>query len=94
VSRPLWLGSLALLLALSSGCAQRVAPPAREFSVHEYLFGAFGGATLDARDVCPSGEISEFEIRRDAAAYIVSIASLGLYLPHRVRIRCRVSGRP
>lgn len=94
VSRPLWLCSLALLPALSSGCAQRVAPPTREFSVHEYLFGAFGGATLDARDVCPSGEISEFEVRRDAGAYVASILSLGLYLPHRVRIRCRASAEP
>jgi hypothetical protein len=77
------------VLALASACAQRATPPIREISVHEYLFGAFGGRALDARDVCPSGVISDFEIRRDASAYLASIASLGIYLPHEVRIRCR-----
>jgi hypothetical protein len=57
------------------------------------LFGVFGGSSLDARDVCPSGEISEFEIRRSAPEYVVSIVSLGLYLPHQVRIRCRETGQ-
>jgi hypothetical protein len=80
---------LAPVLVLSSGCAQRVAPSVREISVHEYLFGAFGGGALDARDVCPAGAISDFEIRRNAAAYLASIVSLGIYLPHQVRIRCR-----
>lgn len=89
VSRLSWFFGSALALGLGSGCAQRVAPSTREISVHEYLFGAFGGSALDARDVCPSGEISEFEIRRNASAYVVSIVSLGLYLPHQVRIRCR-----
>jgi hypothetical protein len=79
----------ALVLGLGSGCAQRIAPPLREISVHEYLFGAFGGSALDVRDICPSGEASDFEIRRSASAYALSIVSLGLYLPHQVRVRCR-----
>ncbi|HWA71163.1 MAG TPA: hypothetical protein VG937_02455 [Polyangiaceae bacterium] len=74
--------------ALATGCAQRLAPGVREVSVHEYLFGAFGGGALDARDLCPSGSVESFEIRRSAGAYLASIASLGLYLPHQVRVRC------
>lgn len=62
--------------------------------MHEYLFGAFGGAAFDLRDLCPGGEVSEFEIRRNASAYLVSIVSLGVYLPHQVRIRCRSEGAP
>lgn len=94
VSRLSWFCASALVLGLGSGCAQRVAPSTREISVHEYLFGVFGGSALDARDVCPSGEISEFEIRRSASAYAVSILTLGLYLPHQVRVRCRETGAP
>jgi hypothetical protein len=82
------------VLGLANGCAQRVAPSTREVSVHEYLFGAFGGAALDARDLCPGGDVSAFEIRRSASAYLVSVLSLGLYLPHQVRVRCRTAGAP
>ena len=80
--------------ALGVSCAQRSAPGMREVSVHEYLFGAVGGSQIDARDLCPSRELTEFEIRRDAAAYFASIASLGLYLPHRVRVRCKPGAAP
>lgn len=90
-----WLALLLSWAACSAGCAQRIAPSTvREVSVHEYLFGAFGGSTLDARDLCPSGGVAEFEIRRDAGSYLVSILSLGLYLPHQVRVRCLRRGVP
>lgn len=62
--------------------------------MHEYLFGAFGGAALDMRDLCPKGDVSEFEIRRSASAYVVSVLTLGVYLPHQVRVRCRAPGSP
>ena len=92
-SRCCLAGSLALLLA-STGCAQRLAPGVREVTVREYLFGVFGGSAIDLRDVCPAADASAFEVRRDASSYLISVATLGLYLPHQVRIQCRKPGPP
>jgi hypothetical protein len=83
-----WFALALSFSAFAAGCTERVAPGTHEVSVHEYLFGAFGGGALDARDLCPSGSVEAFEIRRNAGAYFASIASLGLYLPHQVRVRC------
>lgn len=94
LARLTWFCGCALGLGLASGCAQRVAPSTREISVHEYLFGAFGGASLDMRDVCPGGDVREVEIRRSASAYVVSVLTLGVYLPHQVRVQCRAPGSP
>ncbi len=80
--------------ALLAGCASRtVAPTVRELTVREYLFGAFGGAAVDIRDLCPSGGAQRLSIERHAGDYMASVLSFGLYLPHRLRVRCAPAER-
>jgi len=79
-----WVLASAILL----GCAGERGVREREISVHRYVFGAFGGASVDVRDVCASGRAERIEVTRRFWAYAASFASLGLYLPHQLRIAC------
>jgi len=86
-----WLGpSVCVLLgALALGCAGARERGVREVSVHRFAFGALGGGSVDVRDVCPSGQARRIEVTRRLWAYAASLGTLGLYLPHQVRVTCR-----
>ena len=71
-----------------AGCAARNATGVHEVSVHQFVFGAFGGRALDLRDVCVGSAAQSFELRRSFSDYVVSVLSLGMYVPHQVRVRC------
>jgi hypothetical protein len=83
-----WLAALLLAISTSSCAPATVGRGVREISVQEYMFGAFGGATIDVRDVCPSGNVREVSLQRSTGDYVASVVTLGLYLPHEVRIAC------
>jgi hypothetical protein len=80
------------LCATCVGCA--TISESGNVRVHHYLFGLAGGAAVDVRDVCASGKAESLAIRRGFAEYALSILTLGLYLPHDVRIRCTRVNRP
>ncbi|MGC4091355.1 MAG: hypothetical protein QM756_26445 [Polyangiaceae bacterium] len=78
---------LAATLLTSAGCASNRAGT-HEVNVHEFVFGAFGGRALDVRDVCGDRPTTSLATRRSGLDYLFSVLSLGLYLPHRIQLRC------
>lgn len=80
-------------VVLLAGCSAPTAAGVHEVSVHEFVFGAFGGRGLDLRDVCVSSAPQSFELRRSALDYVLSVVSIGMYVPHRVRVRCEARTR-
>ncbi|HET9931520.1 MAG TPA: hypothetical protein VFQ35_12560 [Polyangiaceae bacterium] len=75
-------------VAFVGGCAAPNATGVREVSVHEFVFGAFGGRSLDLRNVCNERPARGFELRRSALDYVLSVVSIGMYVPHRIRVEC------
>ena len=53
-----------------------------------YALGAIGGGDLDVRDHCPPGALRELSIGSSWATLGVSLATLGVYTPREVRVRC------
>ena len=53
-----------------------------------YVFGAFGGGDLDVRDVCASGAVDEVSVGSTWATLGVSVATIGIYTPREVKVRC------
>lgn len=79
----------AALGVVTAACTPPAGLHEREFAVHRYLYGTVGSAGLDVRDVCTSGRASQVRVTRRAADYLLSVATLGIYVPHRVVVRCR-----
>lgn len=52
-----------------------------------YLFGTLEQQYFDARDLC-NGRLTEMEFTSTPGTVAVSIATLGIYTPHEVRLRC------
>jgi hypothetical protein len=75
-------------LALVTACASARPSGAHEVRVGNYVFGAFGGRGIDVRDLCGSQPARTIEVHREAIDYVVSVVTIGMYLPHRVRVRC------
>lgn len=80
------LAILALSFSVSACAAQR--PEVRTLWLPAYGFGIFDGGTLDLRDVCPSGGAEELSIGSSWASLGISAATLGVYTPREVRVRC------
>jgi hypothetical protein len=79
-----------LLASGAAACSARSAgKAAHETTVHRYVFGLFGGKAVDVRDVCASGDARHIRVRRPFWVHAASAATLGLYLPHRLRIECQ-----
>lgn len=86
MSRLLCVHALTAVLLL--GCAGARDRGVREVSVHRFVFGAVGGGSVDVRDLCPSARARRIEVTRRLWAYAASLGTLGLYLPHQVRVTC------
>jgi hypothetical protein len=69
------------------GCAAQ-GSSVRSVWLPAYVFGAFGGGDLDVRDYCASGTADELSVGSSWATLGVSIASIGIYTPREVRLRC------
>jgi hypothetical protein len=80
------LPCLALGVMLAGCAAQR--PSVRSVWLPAYVFGAFGGGDLDVRDYCPSGSAEELSVGSSWATLGVSVATIGIYTPREVRLRC------
>ena len=73
---------------LATSCASARASGTHEVAVNEFVFGAFGGGAFDVRDACGERGVQSIELRRAGVDYLLSLATLGMYVPHRVRVRC------
>jgi len=73
-------------LALAS-CASAPAGTRRVW-LPAYALGAIGGGDLDVRDYCAPGATRELSVGSSWATLGISLATLGIYTPREVRIRC------
>src|SRR5690554_5169041 len=74
----------ASVAASLSGCAGTQ----REIWVHRYVFGLFGGGTVDVRDVCATRRAQRVRVSRNVESYALALLTLGVYLPHQVHVEC------
>ena len=62
---------------------------AQDFQRHSFVWGFVPARRLPTESaLCPKAKIGTFEVCRDSADVWISIATLGIYVPHRVTIRC------
>lgn len=81
------LVSLALTACQATFREPRVAAgPVRESWQSYYLFGAFGAAELDVRDLCASGQAHEIRTRANALTLLLSLSMV--YTPRIVSVTC------
>ncbi|HKY37613.1 MAG TPA: hypothetical protein VJN18_16840 [Polyangiaceae bacterium] len=80
------LPCLALGVMLTGCAAHR--SNVRNVWLPAYVFGAFGGGDLDVRDHCASGVADELSVGSSWATLGVSVATIGIYTPREVRLRC------
>ena len=73
-------------LALAS-CAAPAAG-SRRVLLPAYALGAIGGGDLDVRDYCPAGSAGELSVGSSWRTLGLSLATLGVYTPRELRIRC------
>ncbi|MCA9599720.1 MAG: hypothetical protein KC776_40710 [Myxococcales bacterium] len=86
-----WLVCSTLLL---TGCAATFSDPrvaAGESHTewnHFFLFGSVGHAVVDVRDVCPTGRAHEVSSGENVLTLGVSVVTLGIYTPRKVKVVC------
>ncbi|MEO7034894.1 MAG: hypothetical protein ABI548_13375 [Polyangiaceae bacterium] len=82
---------LAPLLGGVFGCAAGLpaTTPAHEHWLPGYAFGLWDKAELDVRDDCPVTGAESVRIGTTWSTFLVSVATLGVYTPHQVRVHCR-----
>ena len=54
---------------------------------HFFLYGAIGSYEHDIRELCPEGT-SEVETGGNALTGLVSVVTIGLYMPRRINVTC------
>jgi hypothetical protein len=81
---------LALLALACAACAPRQVRP-NEYSAwtNGFVYGLIGSSSLDVRDVCTSGSARRVAVEQSGATTLLTLVSLGLYTPRKVRIHCR-----
>ena len=85
-SRGSWIFALTCLACASS------TPTATEPRAHwvpGYVFGIWGKAELDVRDDCPTTGASSVRIGATWSTVLVGVATIGMYTPREVRVRCK-----
>lgn len=93
--------SMALAFFIFTGCShltiQRndssvALDQAQDFQRHSFVWGFVPARRLPPEtELCPKSKIGTFEVLRDSGDVWISIATLGIYVPHRVTIRCAKS---
>lgn len=87
----LFLAGAALLVASCQRTFVATRAPSsapREHWAHFYVFGWYGEDELDARDVCGARPAVSVQTGTSTLTWVLTIASLGVYSPRTVTIRC------
>jgi hypothetical protein len=80
---------VALCVLGASACgAPAVAAHEREILVRTWVFGAFGSRSVDVRDLCGADRARRVEFARRFPDYVAGVVTLGMYVPHRIRVEC------
>jgi hypothetical protein len=82
-------GLLLGVLALVTGCGASGQQPAQRFWANRYAWGTLGQRGFDTRDLCGDAGPEELEVVATPTTVALSIATLGVYTPQEVRVRCR-----
>jgi hypothetical protein len=84
----MWVRLLLLALTVTlAGCGGHH-QSVRRVWLPAYVFGAVGGGDLDVRDYCASGVAEELSVGSSWATLGVSLATVGIYTPREVKLRC------
>jgi hypothetical protein len=83
----MWVRFLLPLAVTLAGCGTH-REGVRNVWLPAYAFGAFDGGELDVRDYCASGAAEELWVGSSWATLGVSLATVGVYTPREVRLRC------
>ncbi|MGE5787623.1 MAG: Bor/Iss family lipoprotein [Myxococcales bacterium] len=59
---------------------------------HHYLWGFVGRTNLDVRDYCPRSAATRVELYTDIPALLISLGTLGIYVPRRLSVTCSKVG--
>lgn len=59
---------------------------------HHFLWGFVGRSNVDVRDYCPRSAVTRVEIATDLPTFLLSVATLGIYMPRRVKVVCGRAG--
>jgi hypothetical protein len=62
--------------------------------VRSWVFGAFGSRSVDVRDLCGKADAERVEFERRFSDYLVGVVTLGMYVPHRIRVECGSAPSP
>jgi len=87
------------------GCRQTIvlhAPPTTTSALptrqvgwaNHFLFGFVGHKAIDLRDHCVTSAVERVTLSDDALTLLVTIATVGIYVPRRVVITCAESTPP
>jgi hypothetical protein len=58
------------------------------------VFGAFGSGSVDVRDLCGRARTERVEFGRRFSDYLAGVVTLGVYVPHRIRVECGSAPSP
>lgn len=66
--------------------------PVTVYPLHDFLWGLFPDRTLPAEDrLCPGGRIRSVDLSMSATDVLLTTVTLGVYVPHRVAVKCSAS---
>jgi hypothetical protein len=99
VKRALRTALGAALLLSTAGCKTvqyRTRLPAggarSERTLHFFLFGAVGTATVDLTEACPNG-VARWQNQKSFVDGLLTVVTIGIYTPRTVTIECALERR-
>lgn len=61
----------------------------KEFTMHSFLLGFVPGAgPTSTQDFCPGGRIEALDLRMSGLDVVMTLATVGLYVPHKAKVQC------
>jgi hypothetical protein len=80
--------AVAFAASLASACSPSVPQRGAVLWANSYAFGTLGEREFDARDVCGETPPRRLEVVATPATVLLSVVTLGLYVPRQVLIEC------
>lgn len=63
--------------------------PPKTYAIHSFLWAVVPGRQLPSeKDLCPQSRIADIDLRMSPLDVLISSATLGVYVPHRVTVSC------